>query len=742
MAEEAEMNDLERKREEAYLAGAVGCIDAERGEIDERLRAGVEAADAQSSEFITQQFLRRLKVLILIKDKPYFARVDFKPQNEAAERLYLGKTSVVNEKGGSVVVDWRAPISTLYYEGRVGRAAYTCPDGTVEGEITLKRQFEIEDRRLLGYNDIDITFDEELLKPYLSVSSNTRLKNIIATIQAEQNRIIRAGLLKPLIVQGVAGSGKTTVALHRIAYLIYAANIPPEQFLIIAPNALFLDYISGVLPDLGVENVNQKTYDAFAQEFLGKKLRVEDPGEKLGRILGGENAELETAASEFKSSLRFRGAVQAYLADVERELLPRENFCVGRFSVCGYEQLLQMFTKDFAASPMKTRLEFIKKRLADLISDSAHRAVAEIDADRRRRISALPGGLPPEEAKARRRQIYERDEGAVHDFLSGGKDALKSYFKKISLPSALECYARLLTEKGLLAKYAGGEREDVLAFVSARARKSAKGAVEYEDLAALICIQNRVCGAKQHFSIRHVVIDEAQDLSEFQLLALKEALGCGSMTVLGDVAQGIYAYRGTSDWHALAEKVFGPSCDFAMLKKSYRSTVEIMEQANRVVAKAGGLSEDHLAEPVIRSGEPVRYRRMGSKGEIAAEIARRIGELQAQGHRNIAVVCKTARECAGFAALLKKHLPDFSALEGKAYSGGVSVVSASLVKGLEFDAVLIADAHLYRENDLETKLLYVTMTRAMHVMDLYAAGRFPYELDVPENPPRPDTKLP
>jgi DNA helicase II / ATP-dependent DNA helicase PcrA len=312
------MDDKEFNLEETYLSKALDSIDTERRELDARLTDGIEAANEQTAESITQQFLKRLKILILIKDKPYFARIDFKTSKEATERLYLGKLTVIDEKGKTIVIDWRAPISTLYYEGRVGQASYSCEDGIIDGEILLKRQFEIEKRRLISYNDIDITFDEELLKPYLSVGSNTRLKNIIATIQAEQNRIIRAGLLKPLIVQGVAGSGKTTVALHRIAYLIYATSIKPEQFLIIAPNAIFLDYISNVLPDLGVENVNQKTFEAFAQDFIGKKLKIEDPGEKLNRIIDGKNSNDEITASGFKSSLLFRDAIELYLKDIER----------------------------------------------------------------------------------------------------------------------------------------------------------------------------------------------------------------------------------------------------------------------------------------------------------------------------------------------------------------------------------------------------------------------------------------
>jgi DNA helicase-2/ATP-dependent DNA helicase PcrA len=369
--QEAAMNEREFEHEQRYLSETLGTIDTEMRELDSRLTDGIEAANEEAEEAIIKELLQRLRVLGLIKDKPYFARVDFQAGGGAAENLYIGKSTVLDAEDRIAVIDWRAPISTLYYEGRIGEASYECPDGIISGIISLKRQLEIENRRLMSYSDIDITFDEELLKPYLAVGSNTRLKNIIATIQAEQNRIIRAGLRQPLIVQGVAGSGKTTVALHRIAYLIYATGVKPEQFLIIAPNALFLDYISGVLPDLGVENVNQKTFDAFAQEFIGKRLKTEDPGDKLARILDGRDAEMEMRASSYKASLRFHDMIDRYLGELEKVILPREHFCIGKYPLMSYENIFSLFTEEMAGRPFAKRVDLLKERLKAIIAEQA-----------------------------------------------------------------------------------------------------------------------------------------------------------------------------------------------------------------------------------------------------------------------------------------------------------------------------------------------------------------------------------
>ena len=246
--------------------------------------------DTEDEEVIynmSRTYTTKIKNLEKSLLSPYFARIDFKADDEnEMKKLYIGKTNVFNEKSEIEVVDWRAPISSIYYEGQMGRTKYLCPEGVIEGELSLKRQYDIQDGKLIDYNDIDITTNDQLLQNCLNENSDTRLKNIVATIQSEQNQIIRANMFKPLIVQGVAGSGKTTVALHRIAYLVYTyeKNFKPEDFLIIAPNRFFLDYISNVLPDLGVDYVRQQTFEEFAMEIIEAKLEVENPNDKLSEI--------------------------------------------------------------------------------------------------------------------------------------------------------------------------------------------------------------------------------------------------------------------------------------------------------------------------------------------------------------------------------------------------------------------------------------------------------------------------
>ena len=235
--------------------------------------------------------VKKLEDIKKIKDKPYFARMDFKENFKQLEKFYIGKISLLDNKTAyPIIVDWRAPIANLYYEGKIGPAEYECLGEKIKGEIFLKRQYIIENQKLKKYVNINVTGNDELLQNALEEKADDRLKNIVATIQDEQNKIIRADINSPLIVQGVAGSGKTTIALHRIAYLIYnyEKEFKPNEFMIIAPTKFFLNYISNILPDLGVDDVKQCTFEDFAYDVIGKRLKISDNNEKLVIIVNKE----------------------------------------------------------------------------------------------------------------------------------------------------------------------------------------------------------------------------------------------------------------------------------------------------------------------------------------------------------------------------------------------------------------------------------------------------------------------
>ena len=264
--------------------------------------------------------------------KPYFARIDFKTDGCVdSEKIYIGKYGIYDSESKPIVVDWRAPISSLYYDSEIGIASYVCPEGVISGRLTLKRQFELEDGKLLSYHDVDIVSNDNLLQKYLQSNNDMRLKNIVSTIQSEQNVAIRKPLNINTIIQGVAGSGKTTIALHRIAYLVYnyRDKIKNNQYMVIGPNDVFLKYIESVLPDLDVSDVNQQTFERFAKEIIDEDIQIKNSSKKLNLYLTNK---INNNIPKFKSSDEFRMMLDLFLDDYFEKVIS-DGLVVKEFEV-------------------------------------------------------------------------------------------------------------------------------------------------------------------------------------------------------------------------------------------------------------------------------------------------------------------------------------------------------------------------------------------------------------------------
>ena len=673
-----------------------------------------------------------------IRGKPYFARLDFKEDGESKkEKLYIGKISVIDSKENlPIIVDWRAPISNLYYDGRIGRSSYESPTGIKSGEISLKRQFFIEDGVLEKYTDIDLKTNDELLQVAISEKADDRLKNIVATIQAKQNEVIRADINKPLIVQGVAGSGKTTIALHRIAYLIYRyeKDFDPENFMIIAPTKFFLNYISNVLPDLGVENVKQYTFEDFAYEILGKRLKISDSNEKLVTIVNKEfddinkgNVDIIIKESKFKSSIKFKEFVDGYLEDLENDYIPKKDFILENIRIMRYDNLNKHFKETYKNLPFDQRVQEIKKHVFSKIKQNINTVEEGIKKQRSIKIKLLEReNLPTDIERQRRIEIFEEKEKVLKDLDKENIKVVDFYFNEIIKKDAFNLYKDFI-ENYIYDKIENKELAEYL--VKNTLLNLNNGEITFEDLAPIIYIHYKVYGVKWKKHLRHVIIDEAQDYGEFQFSTLKTILNSSSMTILGDLAQGVHFYRGIEDWDKFIDIEFPEEgATYLTLEKTYRTTKEIMDVANSVINK---LSEDEkkgivIAEPVIDKKDSIRINQKENKEEIVKDILDRIDKYINDGYKSIAIIGKDMTECKEVKKIISKYRKDINLIQSKdsEYKVGISIVPSYLAKGLEFDSVILFNVNdkTYLDNSLDIKLLYVAITRAMSNLDIYFIG--------------------
>ncbi|MDT8717196.1 AAA family ATPase [Clostridium sp. 19966] len=712
-------------------------IDIQKRKVDKEVDYGTRHYNSDNAEqfnsliinsTLQESLQHKLKSVEKSLSKPYFARVDFKEKlSNKIDNIYIGKMSLLKDEDNEILItDWRAPIANLYYEGRIGKASYLCPEGEIKGDIALKRQYVIENSILSEIYDIDITTNDEFLQASLGASKDSRLKDIVSTIQAEQNKVIRADMWKPLIVQGAAGGGKTTIALHRIAYLLYNhESLSPKNFMIIAPNKFFLSYISEVLPDLGVENVLQSTFEDLAENVIGKKLKLLPSHEKLANFVENSsekekiiNEEIK-AISNFKSSLKFADIIKKYIRDIETSFIPHCDFKIGSFCLLSYEEINKLFLRDYNHLPFMKRIAEIKKHMINCIKLKKDSILDEINYDYDHKLYLIKSKL--EDSPKRREAIIkllDKRDKLLEEIKKSSKTIVNDYIKKINIPSPLECYKNLIYEENIYSKYSNYKE-----LRSYTLKVLEKDYLDLEDLAPLMYLKYELLGLDEKFTVKHILIDEAQDFSLFQLFVLKKIINIQCFTILGDLCQGIHSYRGIKDWNELNRVIFNGESDFMTLEQSYRTTVEIMDAANTVIKNIDNLNAP-LAKPVIRHGEPVIVEQKDSIKAVAEDIVEKIEASQKENFKSIAIICKTLKESKALKAELLKLNQKVSMISGneKEYSGGMVIIPSYLVKGLEFDVVIIANAsdNMYKSNELDTKLLYIAMTRALHRLYIYS----------------------
>lgn len=615
---------------------------------------------------------RRLKELIILELSPYFGRVDFKEEDED-QRIYIGRFGVTPEDAYEpLIVDWRAPVSALFYTSSLGKNTYTAPLGNVEADIIKKRQYIIKKKKLIGLFDSSMDVKDDILQLVLSKNAGEKLKDIVMSIQQEQDNIIRQPRNKIVVVNGVAGSGKTTIALHRVAYLLYNhRDILQNKVLILGPNPIFMEYISSVLPSLGEVGVNQKTYRDFATELLDIRQRdIMTTKEYMERILKGDNKFIESVA--YKNSDKFIEDLHKLIEQVEKNNYQFKDVIYNNKVVVKKSEIEEMYTKYYNNMPLFRRVKKLKRIIFSKLKDERDNIIRKIQQDYRETISKLS----EDELKLQGTSLDYKRKLKIRETIKLLIDVKKG-LTWLGEPSIEELYRKEISEKPYTI----------------------------DDLTALLYLSIKFEGLTINREIKHVVIDEAQDYSKLAFKVIRELTGCNGMTIVGDGNQRLIPLEGEVPFNELDDLIKNTETEHFKLNKSYRSTKEIMEYANKF------LGEDAIV-PLVRNGEVVKILNPKSEEEFIETLDNTVKDYTKKEFDSIAVVCRDLNSTDRYGKFLSKNNSlKIIDREDMIYQGGTVVIPSYLAKGLEFDAVIIVEDGKYTEKD---KFMYVMATRALH----------------------------
>ncbi|MEX2382452.1 MAG: 3'-5' exonuclease [Opitutales bacterium] len=597
-------------------------------------------------------------------NSPYFGRIDFQPAADGRiHPVYIGVHSFHDTQTDTHLVhDWRAPISSMFYDFETGEAWYDAPDGRRGGEISLKRQYRVEEGELVFMLETSLNIQDDVLQEELSRTSSDKMKNIVATIQRDQNAIIRNDHARALILQGAAGSGKTSIALHRIAYLLYKYKdeIDSSEILIISPNKVFAHYISSVLPELGEEMIKETTMEILAEYLLGYKVRFQTFAEQVAKLLEDKDEAFKDRI-RYKSSPHFLSKLDEYARHVKNNNLTVTDVTV--------DLTLNVYTvpADYLAHRFSrnANLSFTAR-----VTDGVTAVVEYMQSRFQKEITGAQRTPIRNQIKA----MF----ACTH---------LKSFYKQF---------------------YTWADAPDMF-------KMGKKSSYEYADVFPYIYLGMLLEGFKGQHTIKHLVIDEMQDYTSVQYQVINKVFAC-KKTILGDYHQSVNPYSSTPA-ETIREVMSDAECMY--MHKSYRSTVEITRFAQRIQPNPD-------LEPIERHGSPPQILACDSEDAEISALLTHLREFLDSDHHSLGLICKTQQQADALYGKIKHlgdrvHLLDAAS---NRFNQGILLATAHLAKGLEFDRVLIpfcCDKN-YR-TIIDRHMLYVACTRAMHRLTLTHTGK-------------------
>ena len=650
-------------------------------------------ANIQKRSVYAENANKKLTSYKKMLNNAYFARIDFDDGTETIP-VYIGIASL--QSGDDFYVyDWRAPISSMFYNCEVGDASYTISTGEkIAGKITLKRQYKISGDEIKEVFDTDIQIIDNILKNILSANASNKMKNIVNTIQKEQNEIIRKNDVDILIVQGPAGSGKTSIAMHKIAYLLYAERdkINNTNVMILSPNEIFNNYISDVLPEIGEDNVVQATFYEFAKSYI-TEFHISTKIEDVYEIVYGKKDEFSLNKFnevKFKSDDFYTEILETFIKQNEIELMGLEPIEIQEQTVLSLDEIKQIANK----IPDEGESLYLRgKKIIERIF-----VVASM--------------------KSKKQLTLEKLKKETLENLVKIKIKIAALFKK--LYSNKEEFINLVKD---VAKKLN--REDILNFnldfiFDETAKNLSDDNIEFQDVTPFMFFKSKIIGITANKKIKYVLIDEAQDYSITQYKILSMLFRNSNLTLLGDLNQSIMPFNEHNNYNEIIStiKSFKPNAisNECNLTKTYRSTYEINEFAKKLI-----LNSNSNYSQIDRHGEPVKLNRQEKFN--AEEIVNRAITLK-KSFNTVAIVCKNIEETLLYNQIVKseKYLSKFRIVtknDNVFVEDKIMIIPSYLSKGLEFDAVIVSNASSEKYDESERKLLYVVLTRALHKLEIY-----------------------
>lgn len=622
------------------------------------------------------------KILLLEKmiKSPYFARIDFKFDDEDEfEKIYIGRSSLrKNSYQEMYVYDWRSPIASVFYRFMTGEAFYDAPCGRVTGELNLKRQYEIKNGTLEYFFDSDVQIVDEFLRQLLSQNTTAKMKAIVETIQHEQDVVIRDMENDLLMVQGVAGSGKTSIALHRAAYLMYQGlqtKLSANNIMIISPNSIFEQYISNVLPELGEDNVISSVFEDILSELLnGRKIQSRnDFLENL--IVNSKYKEISRNSIEFKTSSFFREILDQFLIDIPRQWIEFEDvYYEGKCVVSG--QILKDKILGRPETPLGIKLE----QLEDYILE----------------------------------QIFGTGKGRGH---KEEKNLIKQEIQKFIKIDIVELYKILFSNEAYFYSLLQNSNpsQNIKNIWKYTKENLEADSLYYDDAIAIAYLYLKIYGTNKYKNIKQVVIDEAQDYYPLQYEIFNLVFSNAKFTILGDMKQTLAKKEDISFYEQIQKILNKKKSSLIMLDKSFRCTNEILNFSLKFIEQSSQIKSFN------RNGDSPKVYIADNPEIFIDEIVKEIKLCQEKGFQSICLICKTEKNSTYLFNKIK-HKLDIQLIKNGSASDlqGVFILPVYMSKGLEFDTVLICDADSQNYHDEDDKnLLYVACTRALHKLSLF-----------------------